>query len=313
MSERELQFREGDDGSMSETDRAQLDIARKLNAVLRALPPGSEELVIDLAESVDDLKRALLSEAGGALARDVEAAQLRQVVEDLRRRLRDTSERLAVTEESANQDPLTKLLNKGALDERGATLFAQCRLEGKPLTCVFADLDYFKEINDTHGHPVGDCVLKDLAMLLKHGCRPETDVVARYGGEEFVLLLPGVDASIAGRIMERLRLMVEQFYFRNGSDITRLQVTASLGGAVLEQGDEDFAALLLRADKAVYGAKGAGRNMAVISVDGEDAEGKKVQVFLEVSPDDRLRPRNAPKEAQGTLTGNMKRFPKTIF
>lgn len=296
MPEQEAKFREGEVGSMSEADRAQLDIARKLNAVLRALPPGREDLVLDLAESVDRLRQVLLSEDGRILARDAEAAQLREMVENLRKRLKVTSERLAVTEESANQDPLTKLLNKGALNERGAGLFVQCRRDGKPLACVFVDLDYFKLINDIHGHPVGDRVLQDLAMLLKHGCRPETDIVARYGGEEFVLLLPGVDAGTAGKIVERLRLTIEQFYFRNGSDITRLQVTASLGCAVLEQEDTGFDALLKRADDAAYDAKGAGRNMAVLAIGTKDAEGNCVQSFLKISPEDRLRPRHAMRE-----------------
>lgn len=295
MADNEPQFRQGEASKLSDADRAMTLLHRQLNEVLRALPPGEEYLVLDLATTADSLLQALAAEQG-------KTSSLAETASGLRLRLKTTAEKLAAVEEDATLDK-TGVLNRKTFEERGRALFEECRREGTPLFCVFVDLDWFKRINDEHGHTAGDRVLEDLAKLLQYCCRPG-DVVGRYGGEEFVILMPDALPDFAGKIMERLRLSVEQFYFSNGSDRTRLQATSSLGGAFLEPGDENFEGLIDRADKAMYAAKNwkgddgraAGRNMAVLSAPGEDADGKKVHLFLRMSPEDRLRPRHAPRD-----------------
>lgn len=295
MTEEVPRFRQGEIETLSDADRAAHLFHRQLNDVLNALPPGQEHLVLDLATMADELVQALAAE------RD-KTSELAAKASGLRLRLRTTAEKLAAVEEDATLDK-TGVLNRKTFEERGRALFEKCRREGTPLFCVFVDLDWFKRINDEHGHTAGDRVLEDLAKLLQYCCRPG-DVVGRYGGEEFAILMPDASPDFAGKIMERLRLAVEQFFFRNGSDTTRLQVTASLGGAILEPGDENFEGLIDRADTAMYAAKNwkgeggraEGRNMAVLSAKGEDGEGKKVHLFIRMSPEDRLRPRHAPRD-----------------
>lgn len=294
MSEEVPRFRHGEAEALSDPELAVTIIHRQLGEVLRALPPGEEYLVLDLAETVECLVRAIGAERGKTNALAAQASGLRM-------RLKATSERLAAVEEDATLDK-TGVLNKKTFEVRGKVLFEECRQSGRPLLCVFVDLDYFKQINDEHKHQAGDRVLEDLAKLLQVCCRPG-DVVGRFGGEEFAILLPDASPDFSWKIMERLRLAIEQFYFRNGPDITRLQVTASVGGAILEDGDANFEALLDRADNAMYAAKNwpdkekkpAGRNMAVLCIHGEDAAGKRVQLLLQMSPEDRLRPLRAPR------------------
>lgn len=295
MSDDTLKFRGQEAEQMSEADQARVALSRRLHAILQALPKGQEGLVSDLASAVEGLVQAIAAEEG-------------RTVGEMKGALTAISERLAVAEESATIDK-TGVLNRKTFEERGQALLNQCRREGKPLACIFVDLDYFKQINDTHGHLAGDRVLQDLAKLLQYSCRPPGDVVGRYGGEEFAILLPGVDDAMVGKIMERLRVAIEQFFFRNGSDTTRLQVTASLGAAVAEAGNENLEGLIARADEAMYQAKNwknaeerpAGRNMAVLSVLGEEAGGTKEKLFFSVSPEDRMRPRNAPRDGSANL------------
>ena len=111
-------------------------------------------------------------------------------------------------------------------------------------------------MNDTHGHAVGDIVLKEVGKVLKECCRTE-DVVARFGGEEFVMLLSHCDCDFAAIKAESIRLAIEE------SKPNNLLVTASIGAAALGVGD-DFKSLFDKADKAVYQAKESGRNQVIL-------------------------------------------------
>ena len=130
---------------------------------------------------------------------------------------------------------------------------------GHTLSVVLVDADHFKRVNDTHGHPAGDEVLRVLAAMLCEDLRVPTDLAARIGGEEFALLLPDTDLRGAQRVCERLqeRLRQREFDF----DGRRFQVTVSMG--VVERDREDAAALLRLADRNLYQAKQAGRDRAV--------------------------------------------------
>jgi two-component system cell cycle response regulator len=134
---------------------------------------------------------------------------------------------------------------------------------GKPLCAVMADLDHFKEINDTHGHQVGDHVLHDVATRIVTGAR-SSDIVGRYGGEEFLIIFENAPLDIARDLAERIRIRVLGDPFVE--DSRKLFVTLSLGLAEARAGD-DAESLIRRADMALYEAKTAGRNRVCTELD----------------------------------------------
>jgi diguanylate cyclase (GGDEF)-like protein len=151
-------------------------------------------------------------------------------------------------------DPLTQMLNRGALLGRVGELAEQSRVTGEPIAVVVIDLDHFKMINDTHGHPVGDAVLRDVAYLIRKELRA-FDLAYRLGGEEFLVLLPGSGEPGALLVAERLREAVQQ------RTDPRVPVTISCGVAASAPGNVfDFDSVFARADFALYTAKNAGRN-----------------------------------------------------
>ena len=132
---------------------------------------------------------------------------------------------------------------------------------------VKLDIDHFKRINDTHGHAAGDKVLRAVARTLRHSMR-EGDLVARYGGEEFALLLPHADAATAATVAERCQRAMATLALPHEASPTAAHVTLSIGAARLDPGArEDAAALLQRADMALYAAKAAGRARAVMATE----------------------------------------------
>ncbi|MFW6345875.1 MAG: diguanylate cyclase [Halomonas sp.] len=167
----------------------------------------------------------------------------------------------------ATHDPLTGLLNRGALTLHLEKLQAwrhRERATGRSAECavMMLDIDHFKRINDTRGHSVGDMILEEFARVLTAQTRPE-DCVARFGGEEFVVLLVDADVERARRAAERIRLAVEAHPFSD-HDHQPVPVTTSIGVAGL-QDDEAPPQALERADAALYRAKQAGRNAVRVS------------------------------------------------
>jgi two-component system, cell cycle response regulator len=163
-------------------------------------------------------------------------------------------------EELATTDSLTRLLNRRALLERLSAEVDRARRFRNQLSMLMVDVDYFKSINDQHGHLVGDEILRQLAMLLSSAART-VDVVARYGGEEFVMILPETATDGAVIVAERLRDTVRKHRFE--IDANRIfHLTCSVGVATfpsprVTSTDDLFA----RADEALYRAKSGGRNL----------------------------------------------------
>ena len=157
----------------------------------------------------------------------------------------------------AREDALTGLPNRRSFEERVREALARTRRSGVPICLMFLDIDYFKSINDSLGHAAGDAVLKEFGRRLKESVR-ETDMAARYAGDEFVILLEDIaGAHEAQQVADKvLAAMRPAFVLSNRS----LQVTTSIGIALSEEDDEDFASLMATADSALYAAKKDGRN-----------------------------------------------------
>jgi diguanylate cyclase (GGDEF)-like protein len=152
-------------------------------------------------------------------------------------------------------DPLTGMLNRNSLKDRTVELAHQSERTGQPVGLIVGDLDHFKQVNDTHGHAVGDAVLKDVAYLLRKQLRA-FDLAYRIGGEEFLVLLPGASSEQAETMAERLRAGVQGDTVGGG-----VQVTMSFGvSASMRDHAFDYQQVCEEADAALYEAKRQGRN-----------------------------------------------------
>jgi diguanylate cyclase (GGDEF)-like protein len=162
-------------------------------------------------------------------------------------------------------DPLTGMLNRNALSSRVAELAQQSVLSGEPIGLILADLDHFKQVNDSLGHATGDAVLTDVAYVLRKQLRA-FDLAYRLGGEEFLVLLPGADGYRTRELAEELREAVSAGAVGGG-----VEVTVSLGVSASRRGEAfDYAAVFAEADAALYEAKRSGRDR----VCGNDAAGE---------------------------------------
>lgn len=180
-------------------------------------------------------------------------------LEDLRprRRMEEKNEALlARLEQEAMTDVLTGIANRRAFEAEAAQMMARSRRSGKPVAVGIADIDHFKNINDEHGHPVGDVVLRTVARRIVDAARA-TDFVARIGGEEFGLLFPETPPETAIGIAQRIREAVAASPIP--ADGAEVPATISIGLATMTPGSELDDALA-GADSALYTAKNGGRN-----------------------------------------------------
>jgi two-component system, cell cycle response regulator len=160
----------------------------------------------------------------------------------------------------AAHDSLTGLWNRGAIVDLLRREVSRRQRNGDAMGVIMADIDYFKKINDTHGHLVGDTVLQEATRRLAANVRPY-DAVGRYGGEEFLIVLPGCNAFNLGVSAERLRHCIADQVIE--TSVGQIPLTLSLGLASVEQGEKkmlDCEMFLRHADKALYAAKDRGRN-----------------------------------------------------
>lgn len=162
--------------------------------------------------------------------------------------------------ELATTDGLTGIYNRRHFYDLGRAEVARSDRYDGDLSAVMIDVDYFKALNDTHGHAVGDEALRLLADVARHALR-RVDVLARYGGEEFVVLLPETSADAARVVVERLRGAVEAMPIPTPEGDVKMTVSA---GVVTRKRDESLDAMLRRADEALYRAKHSGRNRVVV-------------------------------------------------
>jgi diguanylate cyclase (GGDEF)-like protein/PAS domain S-box-containing protein len=157
----------------------------------------------------------------------------------------------------ATTDPLTGLANRRKLIEQAEIEIARALRYHDPLSLILIDLDNFKDINDGHGHLVGDQALREIASILASNLR-KMDLIGRFGGDEFVVLLPEIDFSQALQAAERIRQSVQAYSIQLKGTV--IHITASLGLAELSSRAASLDALLEQADRAMYAAKASGRN-----------------------------------------------------
>jgi len=163
-------------------------------------------------------------------------------------------------EEQATTDGLTGLVNHRTFQERFSTMLGRADRHRFRVAMLLTDIDHFKKVNDTYGHPTGDAVLKRIAVILKASAR-KIDIVARYGGEEFALVLEGTDRIGARQLAERIREEVALQTFESSKGA--FKATLSLGVAVYPDDGRAKQDVIACADKALYAAKHAGRNRTV--------------------------------------------------
>jgi len=161
--------------------------------------------------------------------------------------------------EKSITDPLTGLYNREYLNEFLSKKIEEAKRYSFPLSVAMIDIDHFKKINDTYGHLIGDCVLKELSTLLKSNFRG-SDVVARYGGEELFVIMPFTDIKSACDKMEKFRKLIENYTF---CDKKNVKLTISIGVHQFENSCTSIRDLILKADRKVYFAKKNGRNRVI--------------------------------------------------
>jgi diguanylate cyclase (GGDEF)-like protein len=164
--------------------------------------------------------------------------------------------------EKAQKDALTGAYSKGALLEKGPEAVKRSEVLGEPLAVITFDIDHFKKINDSYGHPGGDFILKELGQLMQSKLVRSNDYFARYGGEEFVIILQATPIKTAQEVAERIRQTVEGhlFVFEN----KLIKVTISIGVSS-KTSQDTWEQLYGRADQALYQSKQGGRNRVTVA------------------------------------------------
>lgn len=218
-------------------------------------------LILVDPDSQQVLLRALDMGVNDYLMRPVDRQELLARVNTQVRRWRYTEQlrsSVKATIELAITDSLTGLYNRRYLESHLGNLIEHFSNRGKTLSVLAIDVDFFKAINDTHGHDAGDKVLQELAVRIKMHTR-SIDLCCRTGGEEFVLVLPSTDLVAASIIAERLRKSIASKSFAVGKTHA-VPVTVSIGLACLGDVTDSLDKILKRADEALYAAKREGRN-----------------------------------------------------
>ncbi len=218
-------------------------IGRDPNIMLLPRVGGSMEVT-----RLSSALRSLMRRAGAAEQREAEASSQHEKSMLALRHLAET-------------DALSGLLNRRGFDLLGEEAFHQFREHGRSFAVLLIDIDFFKKVNDTYGHAAGDEVIRALGSAMSQILRPN-DSIARFGGEEFVVLLHEARQNAVMAVAQKLRRAVEATHIVH-HDRT-IAVTASVGGAIARESDRDIQDVIERADTALYKAKAAGRNRAVI-------------------------------------------------
>ena len=256
-------------------------IRAEVDGIQGAVREAVESVLFELGELGEDITRfsTVLDDCGEKLKEDITKDDLQQLVVELAQETTRTRQRSREVEGSLEHmsnelhdlrahvnalsrdsltDPLTGVANRRAFDTALNDLTEDAVKESQPLCLVFVDIDHFKLFNDTHGHLVGDQVLRFVAQEMQQ-CVKGRDLLARYGGEEFAVLLPSTPLEGAMMLAESIRAIVEAQVVKDHADRELDHVTISLGVAQYLAG-EDPGTFVARADACLYASKERGRN-----------------------------------------------------
>ena len=251
-------------GEMSANDAARASMAaQQLRDLARnvASDVGAHNSFVEsITDQLEEIEQG--GGEGGAVVMDVVAKmldankRLQTRLEDAEQKIKTQAEEIRNQQFEARTDALTRLANRRAFDAALMEATEQFASQGKQFALVMLDVDNFKQFNDVHGHPAGDEVLRTvgrtLARVVSSG-----DVACRYGGEEFAVILANTTLDQGQLAAERIRKAIEAMNVQFGGNALRVTASVGVAGCVAE---EEAAALVRRADEAVYGAKKNGRN-----------------------------------------------------
>lgn len=241
-----------------------IDVCRAVRR--RADVPYVYVLLLTGRDGAEDTVDGLEAGADDYLVKPVSMAELRSRLRSGQRVLKLQQELIAARDQlkhEATHDALTGVRNRGGVLEQLEIEHARALREKTALSVIIFDVDHFKHVNDEHGHPTGDDVLREITKRPRSILR-SYDVVGRYGGEEFLIIMPGLDAEDALVTAERVRRSIGTTPV--GTRVGPLEATVSLGVASLIRGMEESAeGLIGRADAALYEAKRTGRNRVVVA------------------------------------------------
>jgi diguanylate cyclase (GGDEF)-like protein len=262
----------GEDQQFDETREVIQGLLESLNATVAALVEGNTGYVSTLQGHKASIQKAMtvagVEEIQRLLVGEIEdlettAKGYREELEQAKTRIHEQESVMAKLREDAYVDGLTRVPNRRALDKRLENELARAKRHERSLSVIMLDIDFFKRVNDAHGHDMGDKVLQVVAHILGE-CIRDTDFLARYGGEEFAIVLPETSAQQTRVLAERARQGVSKAVLK--TDGTQVRVTVSLGIAEFCHDMEDTPeALLKRADDALYRAKDSGRNRVEVA------------------------------------------------
>jgi diguanylate cyclase (GGDEF)-like protein len=227
-----------------------LTACRDVDAKVKAFSAGTDDYITKPFE---------FEEVGARIRSMLKKRELLVGLESTIQELTDTNEQL---EQLLMVDEKTGLYNFREFRRRLREEWARASRYDTPLSLVFLDIDDFKILNDTLGHPAGDRVLAEFATLVAGGARAN-DVAARYGGEEFSIILPHTDATMAARVAERIRRAVAEFVFIEEEHATRITVSAGVATYPSTRGVDSVDELVRAADVALYQAKDQGKDCVV--------------------------------------------------
>ena len=225
-------------------------VLESLNAVEQAISAGAlPEIEVALAQSIEQVTQTFAEQ------KQEYEAQL----EEMNGRLSSLRQDLVAAREEMKRDPLTDAYNRGAFDTAIEQSLNMHFILNQPVTLVLIDLDNFKGVNDNFGHAAGDAVLRDVGECLERAFIRKGDLVARYGGDEFAVILNDTSAANSARLIERFLENANKIKINDAPEGTR--VSCSAGYTEIHDSDS-VESVIKRADRALYAAKKAGRNIA---------------------------------------------------